>query len=222
VPVLSLTGNLARWRIRRKGIVAGGGANLAQLCRAAVKSGLGGLEDVAGQRGSVGGLVHATVRGMARAQCRFDWIELQPPGRSVERWEASAGEETPPIDLFRRRTVTRARVHARPVVESEAAVVANIPHPMRRALRSVDTVFLDTETATATDLLQEAGVVGAVSGGVRLGAATANELVAGRSATASDVLELCRRARDRVMSVTGIELCSTLVFLDEEGREVTL
>jgi UDP-N-acetylenolpyruvoylglucosamine reductase len=89
-------------------------------------------------------------------------------------------------------------------------------------LRSTGPVFLDSDDATAADLLAEAGCSNAGVGGVRLGGASGNELVAGRSASSRDVLDLCRKARDRVLAATGVELVSVLVFIDEDGWEIAL
>ena len=42
VPVVNLSGNLGLWELDMSGAVASGGANLAQVCRAAARTGLGG------------------------------------------------------------------------------------------------------------------------------------------------------------------------------------
>ncbi len=95
VPVLSLTGEVARWQVDADGIVAGGGANMAQVCRAASRIGLSGLEHLGPEQHSVGGLVAASATGVANLSGLLDWVELQRPGGSVERWTAtSAGTRT--------------------------------------------------------------------------------------------------------------------------------
>jgi UDP-N-acetylenolpyruvoylglucosamine reductase len=47
-------------------------------------------------------------------------------------------------------------------------------------------------------------------------------LIAGRSASSADVIDLCRKARDRVLAETGIELTTSLVFVDDGGMEIKL
>ena len=57
---------------------------------------------------------------------------------------------------------------------------------------------------------------------VSYGGPRGNELIAGRSATSVDVLDLCRKSRDRVLAATGVELVSALIFIDENGLEMPL
>ena len=70
--------------------------------------------------------------------------------------------------------------------------------------------------------LAEAGCSNLTVGGVRIGGRKGNELITGRSATSTDVLDLCRKARDRIFAATGEELLTALVFVDEDGLEITL
>jgi UDP-N-acetylmuramate dehydrogenase len=221
VPVLSLTGDLARWEADLDGMVSGGGANLAQVCRAALRGGLSGLETVGKDQHSIGGLVRAAADGVLDLGRTLDWIELQLPGGRPEKWRAADERPLPePTDL-KRRVVTRVRFRLRPsgLADIKPRGVGSAPG---RALRTTGPVFLDTPDATAADLLAEVGCSHTAVGGVRLGGARGNELIAGRSATSSDVLDLCRRARDRVRSATGIELRPALSFVDEDGWEIVL
>ena len=55
IPVLNLSGNLGLWELDLDGVVAGGGANLAQVCRAAARTGLSGMENLTVTADSVGG-----------------------------------------------------------------------------------------------------------------------------------------------------------------------
>jgi UDP-N-acetylmuramate dehydrogenase len=220
VPVLSLTGELGRWEVELDGMVAGAGANLAQVCRAATKNRLSGLETIRETGTSVGGLVRALADQIVHGDRIIHRIEVCRPGGDGGRWrepDDGGGLER----LLNRQVVTRVRFRLRPVRPAPWA-----PHPTsepaRGLLRTVRPVFLDTPDASAADLLAEAGVSTAAVGGVRLGGESANQLTAGRSATATDVLDLCRRARDRVAAATGLELHPVLVFVDEDGREIDL
>ncbi len=221
VPVLSLTGELARWASESDGIVAGGGANLAQVCRAAMRNGLVGLVAPGGDGGTVGGLVVAGAAGVVDLAGTLDWVDLQRPGGEVERWRPDDGRRVPGMDELRRRVVVRARFRLRPWSGPEPQRPVTLPR-FSRAVRSTGPVFLDPLDATAADLLAEAGCCGLSVGGVRLGGEGSNELLAGRSATSAEVLELCRRGRDRVAEVTGVSLKTALVFVDEWGMEIAL
>lgn len=221
VPVVSVTGDLARWEPELDGIIAGAGANLAQVCRATLRSGLSGIESIRRRDHSIGGLVRAAVDGVVSLGEILDWIEIQRPGCDPERWRSTIAEVVPVPEFLHRAVVTKIRFRLRPSGLAEIK-----PPPVgqtrSRAMRSTHPVFLDSRDASAADLLAEAGCINSAIGGVRLGGPKGNELIAGRSATSMDVLTLCRRSRDRVLSVTGIELASALVFVDEEGQEIPL
>lgn len=221
VPVLSSTGELARWTVEDDGIEAGAGANLAQVCRAARRAGLSGLESLDHGGHSIGGLVRAVTDGVVTLGGVLDWIEFQSPGREAQRWHATVDDPVPRTEQVRRRIVTRIRFRLRPssVARVQPGVLRSNP---RRALRSTGPVFLDSRDATAADLLAEAGCRNLAVGGVRIGGNRGNELIAGRSATSAHVLSLCRTARERVAEATGVELLSALVFVDVDGAEIAL
>jgi UDP-N-acetylenolpyruvoylglucosamine reductase len=221
VPVLSLTGELGRWEVELDGVVSGAGANLAQVCRAASRSGLDGLARMGTTDHSIGGAVRSVATGIVRPDGLIDWVDLRRPGAAPRRWQASTSSPHPVPSDFHRAVATAVRFALRPMAIADSAVHG--PRPVRRhGQRSTAPAFLDAQDARAGDLLVEAGCPGMAVGGVRLGAVDANELIAGRSATSNDVLRLCRRARDRVLTSTGVELHTALVFVDEEGREVLL
>jgi UDP-N-acetylenolpyruvoylglucosamine reductase len=221
VPVVSLTGSLARWEVESDGIVAGGGANMAQVCRAAARGGFSGLDVVGGSNRSVGGLVCAAVDGLVDLGSVVDWLDFQRPGSGVERWHAGSRRPLPDPAELDRTVILEARFRLRPSGLSDIRRRPTRP-VTRRALRSTGPVFLDSPDATAADLLAEAGCSTSGVGGVRLGGPRGNELIAGRSATAVDVIDLCRKVRDRVLAETGVELVSSLVFVDEDGMETGL
>ena len=221
VPVLSLTGELARWEVELDGIVAGAGANLAQVCRAAWRSGLAGMATLGEREHSIGGLIRAGADGAVDLRGALDWVDFQRPGSAPERWSATEKVPTPTVADLKRRVVTRARFRLR--ASSLAEIQPRPPDRGRnRSVRSTGPVFLDSRDATAADLLAEAGCANLTVGGVRLSGTRINQLIAGRSATSTDVLDLCRRSRDRVFAATGVELITALTFIDEDGREIEL
>jgi UDP-N-acetylenolpyruvoylglucosamine reductase len=170
---------------------------------------------------SVGGLIHAASAGIVDLGNTLDWIELRRPGARGERWSATDAEPAPTMEDLERRVVTRVRFCLRPSGLAEISPRTGIS-TRRRSVRSTGPVFLDARDATAADLLAEAGCSGMAVGGVRLGGLEVNELIAGRSATSTDVIDLCRRSRDRVLASTGVELETALAFIDEDGSEVSL
>ncbi len=220
VPLLSLTGDLGRWELDLDGLIAGAGANMAQVCRAASRNRLAGLERIPGGNHSVGGVVRATSDGLIRLDDLVEAVELSRPGSSEEWWRPADGDSAPVDSELRRKVITRVRFRLRPARPTIAP--ERIGLTTRGTVRVASPVFLDAPDASAADLLSEAGMATAAVGGVRLGGAEGNQLAAGRSASSTDVLDLCRRARDRVVAVTGVELAPALVFVDEDGREIRL
>ena len=86
VPVLNLSGNLGLWELDLDGAVAGGGANVAQVCRAAARTGMSGIDHLMGTGSSVGGAVQASSHGHLQLAGVLDWVDV---GRPADRWNGS-------------------------------------------------------------------------------------------------------------------------------------
>ena len=224
IPVLNLSGNLALWELDLDGVVAGGGANLAQVCRAAARAGLSGLEWFAFSSGSVGGAVQAAVAGQRSFRQVLDWVDLARPGASVERIRIadrsrSRGDADHGLELDR-RVALRARI--RLAGDDLSAINARLQTAGRRKLRhqprSTSPVFADPKGGSAASLLESAGCAGMSAGGVRISERFPNHVEASRTARSEHVVELCRRARQRVLEATGTKLEYALCFVDEDGR----
>jgi UDP-N-acetylmuramate dehydrogenase len=222
--VLNLTGNLGLWELDLDGVVAGGGANLAQVCRAAARAGLSGLEWFTFSSGSVGGAVQAAVAGQRALRQVLDWVDLARPGASVQRVRLgdrsrSRGAADHDFEL-ERRIVLRARL--RLAGDDLSAINARLQSAGRRKLRrqprSTAPVFADPQGGSAASLLESAGCAGMSTGGARLSERFPNHVEASRTARSEHVAELCRRARQRVLEATGTELEYALCFVDEDGR----
>jgi UDP-N-acetylmuramate dehydrogenase len=224
IPVLNLSGNLGLWELDLDGVVAGGGANLAQVCRAAARAGLSGLEWFAFSSGSVGGAVQAAVAGQRSFRQVLDWVDLARPGASVERIRIadrsrSRGDADHGLELDR-RVALRARI--RLAGDDLSAINARLQTAGRRKLRhqprSTSPVFADPKGGSAASLLESAGCAGMSAGGVRISERFPNHVEASRTARSEHVVELCRRARQRVLEATGTKLEYALCFVDEDGR----
>ncbi len=227
VPVVTFGGELAGWEVDFDGVVAGAGANLTPVIRAAVRSGLDGLVELAGIPGTLGGaaVMNAGAYGV-ELHDRLDWAEVvRPDGQRVRldaaaiphgyRWSA-LGEDG--------GIVTRLRL----------ALEAGDRGEMRRRIREVlaergrrlplhrtaGSVFRNPDGEAAGRLLEVAGCKGLMVGKARVSTRHANVIVAERSARASEVLELVREMRRRVEAHAGIVLEPEIRFFDEEGRRI--
>jgi UDP-N-acetylmuramate dehydrogenase len=224
VPVLNLSGNLALWELDLDGAIAGGGANLAQVYRAAARTGLGGMEAMITTASSVGGAVHAAVHDLFPLAGKLDWVDLGRPGRPVERIRPGIGPRGNGglgIDLDR-RVVLRARLQLAGHGASNQNFVLDEGKPRRiqRMPRSTAPCFVAPVGNRVDDLLREAECPGMVVGGVRLSRRFPNRICASRSAHPSDVAQLTCNVQGRVVERTGVVLRHALCFVDEDGAAV--
>jgi UDP-N-acetylenolpyruvoylglucosamine reductase len=194
VPVLNLSGNLALWELDLDGAVAGAGANLAQVCRAAARTGLGGMEATI-----------ATTRPVERVR----------PGIGPR---GNGGLE---FDLDR-QVVLRARLQlaGHGATNQDVRPDGEKSPRIQRMPRSTAPCFVAPTGNRVDDLLREAECPGMVVGGVRLSRRFPNRMCASRSARPSDVAQLTCDVQGRVMERTGVVLRQTLCFVDEDGAAV--
>jgi UDP-N-acetylmuramate dehydrogenase len=224
VPVLNLSGNLGLWELDVDGAVASSGANLAQVCRAAARSGLGGFGALMAASGTVGGAVHSAHRGHFPLGGVLEWVDLARPGAPVERVRPTF-PNGPGRGLglnLERRVIVRARLQLSK--DSLNALWMRLDDEglkkWQRQPRMAGPVFVGPAGVRAEALLAETGCLGLVVGGARLSQSSPNRIRTGRSARAGDVLELVQTARQRVLDRAGVRLESALSCVDEYGRTV--
>jgi UDP-N-acetylmuramate dehydrogenase len=221
VPVLNLSGNLALWELDLDGAVAGGGANLAQVCRAAARTGLGGTEAMFATASSVGGAVHAAVHDLFPLSGLLDWVDLGRPGRSAERVRPRTGTAGLGFDLDRRVVLgARFQLAGDRVSKQELRLDAGKRPRLQRVPRSTAPCFVGPLGRNTEDLLKETDCPGMVVGGVRMSRRFPNRLCASRSARPSEVAQLTREIQARVEDRMGVVLQSALCFVDEDGVAV--
>jgi UDP-N-acetylmuramate dehydrogenase len=226
VPVLNLSGGLGLWELDLDGAVAGAGANLAQLCRAAERTGLSGTESFFDTGSSVGGAVHAATEGNLRLAQVLDWVELARPGRSIEKIDLPNPRGSRPIIDFclHRRVIVRARLQlvSDRTPDPFADYASRRRQRAQRPPRSAEPLFVDPVDGKAESCLTSANCVELRVGGARLSRQHPNRIFTTKTARASDVLELTRRIRDRVSEREKIDLVPAVKFVDEDGRRIEL
>ena len=221
VPVLNLSGNLALWELDLDGAVAGGGANLAQVCRAAARTGLGGIDAMFATASSVGGAVHAAVHDLFPLFGLLDWVDVGRPGRPAERVRPSIGNGGLEFDLDGRVILgARFQLAGHGASNQKLRLDAGRPPRLQSIPRSTAPCFIGPIGCNTEDLLSEAECPGMVVGGVRLSRRFPNRLCASRTARPSDVAQLTREVQARVADRMSVVLQSTLCFVDEDGMEV--
>ena len=99
----------------------------------------------------------------------------------------------------------------------------NLDHrKFQRQPRSAYPFFIGPKGVRAEAVLAETGCLGMMVGGVRLSERTPNRVNTTRVVRGSDVLELARTVREKVMQRSGVELAPGVFFVDEDGREIEL
>jgi UDP-N-acetylmuramate dehydrogenase len=225
-PLLNLSGSLGLWELDLDGAVAGGGANLAQLSRAAARTGLPGTEGLIGSGSSVGGAVQAACSGHRQLAALLDWFEVARPGRPIERVQLPdrRGERGSIEGDLERRVVVRARLQL--VEEGAPAVSAKATlrnrHRVQRQPRSAEPLFADPVDGNVEAILVDAQCADLKVGGARISDRHPNRICTSKTARAADILELTRLARDRVVERRGLTLEPGICFVNEDGEAIDL
>lgn len=193
-------------------ILAGGGADLGATVRAAVRTGLEGLEGLAGIPATIGGALRMNAGGqfgqigsvvsrllVMRPDGRMQWIDRIRAGfgyRSsalanclVLAGEFTLAEEDPKVLLDRYRQMWIYKRQHQPV-----------------ALRSAGCVFKNPEGRSAGQLIDQAGCKGLRIGGATVSTVHGNFIVAETGCTSVDVRQLIATVRERIFDTFGLWL----------------
>lgn len=193
-------------------VVAGGGAKLGHLISTAVREGLGGLEQLVGIPGTVGGAMH----GNAGTQ-----------GGDIGQHAVSARVMTRTGDVFERQRDDLRFAYRQSSLDELAILDATFrlervnPQELTKRMQTLwimkkgsqpkgdqrsGCIFKDPDGATAASLVEQAGVKGLASGAAQVSPDNANFIVAGPGATSNDVLHLIDTMRQQVGTRLGVEL----------------
>lgn len=192
---------------------AGGGADFTRVVRRSVDHGLGGLENLAGIPGSVGGIIRMNAGG--RYGCVAEHVRevrlIGPEGGTETRAARDIDFRYRHTDLggcvilgatfaLRRDDRSELRERFKRIWNEKAAAQPAV------SARSAGCIFKNPPGEAAGALLDQAGLKGQRVGGAEISSRHANFIVAHPGARTADVLELIALAKDRVRSKTGIEL----------------
>jgi UDP-N-acetylmuramate dehydrogenase len=193
-------------------MLAGGGADLGACVRAAVRTGLEGLEGLAGIPATIGGALQMNAGGrfgqigavvgrilVMHPDCRIQWIDRLRANFAyrtsdlgdylVLAGEFTLPEEDPKVLLDRYRQVWIYKRQHQPVAQ-----------------RSAGCVFRNPEGQAAGRLIEQAGCKGLRVGGATVSTLHANFIVAEADCTAADVRALIQTVKDRVFDHSGLWL----------------
>jgi UDP-N-acetylmuramate dehydrogenase len=209
--LLRLEGALRRMEFNGEEAVAGAGADVFALVRAAAAVSLGGLAPLVGAAGSVGGALVLYGSGDSQALARLisavyfiradgEIDEVKPGVHGL----GDRGLEAPGRILIG----CRLRLTRQPA----AAINREIAHALRARplLQTLSlpgaVVWRDPPGQSASALIAQAGLQGTRVNGAEVCAKHPGVIVNRGSATAVDVLSLMQLMRERVFARTGIRL----------------
>jgi UDP-N-acetylmuramate dehydrogenase len=198
--------------VERGAVVAGGGAKLAHLIATAVREGLGGLEQLVGIPGTVGGALHgnASCHGTDIGQWTRSAAVLTHAGEIVsrDRDESVFAYRESNLDEL---AILEARFELEPDDPQELTkrmqkqwIVNKAAQPLQNEKTAM--IFRDPGGISAASLIEQAGLKSARFGGAEVSDRNANYIVTQTEATSSDVLQLIEYLRERVDERLGVEL----------------
>jgi len=216
------TGGLDWIRVKENRVWVGAGVLLQGLLRKLARRGLGGLECLTGIPGSVGGAVRMNAgtregsiadrliavtlldrSGRLKKRERSDlvfgyrWMELPP-----DVWIAGAGLELKPMDPNEIEQKIRERMNGR---RKEQPV----------EFPSAGSIFKNPPGDFAGRLIEAAGMKGERVGDAEVSELHANYIINRGRASASDVLALIRKVREKVERRFGVRLELEIQVLGE-------
>jgi UDP-N-acetylmuramate dehydrogenase len=218
--ILRLDGALRRVEFHGEEAVAGAGADMFSLVRAAAAAGLGGLAHLVGTAGTVGGALVA--QGCGRGQPLAALVSAvyfaQPDGEIDELKSAGpGGGERVPDAPGRILIGCRLRLERQPSAAINRAIAQGLrARPLLQTLALPGAVvWKDPPGHAAGALIEQAGLSGKRLHGAEVCAKHPGVIVNRGTATAPHVLALMQLTRERVLARTGIRLEPSIRTLGE-------
>lgn len=193
-------------------VFAEGGLRLMTLVREACKLGLGGLEQLAGIPGTLGGSVAMNAGAGEQELGRLVRTVVLAGADGEEEWTAEQLRFA-----YRSTNLPAGKV----VVAVQLKLVNAEPESLQEEVKqrllqrrrsqgvgrpNAGSVFKNPPGEQAWKLIDRAGMRGAVVGGARVSERHSNFIVNGGCASAADVLTLIEQIQDRVYRQSGISL----------------
>jgi len=208
--VLRLKGELAGLEIQGTRAIAGAGMMLTVLLSRLDKAGLAGAEAFVGVPGTVGGAVVMNAgTTLGEAKDLVESVQLVLPGGELLQWSADElsfryrHAELPEgaVVATANLCLSNEDVSARYVERQALLVRRKATQPL--ALPSCGSTFTNPPGDYAGRLIEAVGLKGHRLGGASISAKHANFIVNHGDATAQDIFDLIRLARETVLKQTG-------------------
>ncbi|MFO0870118.1 MAG: UDP-N-acetylmuramate dehydrogenase [Pirellulales bacterium] len=198
--------------VRDNMVTCGGGARLGHVISASVGGGLGGLEQLAGIPGTVGGALHGNAGTEAGDIGQFTESatvmlrsgEILTRAREDLRFAYRASSLDELVILSARFQLERDNPEVLTKRLQKRWIIAKSSQPTSDL--TAGCIFKNPIGATAANLIEQAGLKGARSGQVEVSGTHPNFFVAGAGATSRDVLKLIDQVKTQVATRLGVEL----------------
>jgi UDP-N-acetylmuramate dehydrogenase len=211
--VIRLGRNFSDIEVKGTEIVAGAGTPDLKLSHVSAKSGIGGIEFLAGVPGSIGGAVrmNAGAYGREVSDVLISATVLERTGQ-VTTWSSKQLGLKYRKSLFARDTIVLGAKFCGQ--QEPIAVITRRIHKIKKAReisqpvrdRTSGSTFINPSGLTAWELIQEAGCSGLRRGDAMVSLKHCNFLVNTGGATSADIEALGEEVRERVRVKTGIHL----------------
>jgi UDP-N-acetylenolpyruvoylglucosamine reductase len=194
------------------GLRCGAGARLKQVAHDARRLGIGGLEFFEGIPGSVGGALRMNAGAMgSSAFDRVQGVQYMTPDGRIEECEAAALKPRyRSCDFFTTNIALSALLAGYPApvdeIANRMAEFSRKRWSSQPAAASAGCMFKNPSQIPAGKLIDELGLKGSAVGGAAVSLEHGNFLVNKGTATASDIIGLIEKIRDRARNERGIEL----------------
>ena len=202
-------------------VVAGAGAALPKLARAAAAAGMAGLEFYVGIPGSVGGAIvmNAGGHGSDTAAVLSEAIVVDLESGSLDKRSAKSLELS-----YRNSNITASEVVVQGTFVTSPGATEEIEHELRAITRwrkvhqpggtlNAGSVFKNPEIGSAGAIIDRCGLKGHTIGPVAVSQVHANFLVATGDATATDIHAFVFEIQSTVFGMTQIKLEPEIRFL---------
>jgi len=204
--------SFAEIETRESSVVAGGGARLGHVISTSVSAGLGGLENLVGIPGTIGGALHGNAGShgsdIGQWTCRATVLTRSGDVHVRQREDLVFSYRQSSLDEL---VILGAEFELQPQDPDQLTkkmqklwIVKKASQPMSH--QSAGCVFKNPRGMNAATLIEQAGMKGTRIGGAEVNSQHANFIVTESDATAADVLRLIDLVRSRVEERTGVEL----------------
>lgn len=193
-------------------LTAGGGTKLAHVVASAAREGLSGLEPLAGIPGTIGGALHGNAGN--RTTDVGQWLKRATVLTRLGELKTRTKDEM--TFAYRESSLNELAI-----IEAEFECEKDDPEKLTRRLQKLWIVkrtqqptgeegtvclFKDPLGAGADELIEQAGLKGAVEGSARISDRNTNYVIVGSGATSHEVLKLVERIRLEVQTRLDVEL----------------